>query len=156
MVTVIVLTIIFAIILAVVVGLLVRDHTSSGDILVSIATIVAVWACVVGVVAPFSIRVEGGLLRGYSDGVREGYITKISEKGLVWKTFEGEYQVGTGNMSAIQPPMQFSIPREAADLIKSANDNMGKKVRIKYLEWYWMPFKIGDSGYELISIELVP
>lgn len=94
-------------------------------------------------------------MRGYSDGTREGYITKVSEKGIYWKTIEGQIQVGTGEMAALQNPFDFSIPKHRKDLQEAITQNLGKKVRINYIQWLIMPYSIGDSGYEVVSIEPV-
>lgn len=103
-----------------------------------------------------ALRCDGGLMSGYSDGVREGYITKVSDKGVVWKTWEGQIQVGTGEMAALQQPFDFSIPKNKRDLHEAAMTNLGKRVRITYVEWLLMPYSVGSSGYEVVSIESVP
>jgi len=45
----------------------------------------------------------------YSIGERNGYITKISISGVVFKTNEGEMQIGTGQQAALQAPFAFSV-----------------------------------------------
>lgn len=111
---------------------------------------------VIGLSCYPAIRCDGGLIRGYSDGVREGYITKVSDKGVVWKTWEGQIQVGTGEMAALQQPFDFSIPKNKRDLYEAAMVNLGKRVRITYVEWLLIPYSVGSSGYEVVSIEPVP
>lgn len=102
----------------------------------------------------FLIPATGGMLSGYSEGVREGYITKFSEKGFIWKTYEAQIQVGTGELAALQAPFDFSIARYNPLYLK-VQENLGKKVRIKYNEWFIMPYKIGSSGYELTDIQII-
>lgn len=93
----------------------------------------------------------GGLLSGYSDGEREGYITKISVKGIIWKTNEIEVQVGTGEQAALQAPHQFSVVDQA--VLASVKANVGKRVKIRYVQWLLQPYSRGDSGYEVTSVE---
>lgn len=98
-----------------------------------------------------------GLYRGYGMGERTGYITKLSEKGIFWKTIEGQIQVGTGNMSALQEPFDFTIRKLRPDLIALA-DSLGttsSRVKIHYVQWLVMPCYVGDSGYEVDDIEVL-
>lgn len=93
----------------------------------------------------------GGLLPGYSEGDRVGYITKASRKGIVWTTNEVEMQIGTGQMAALQEPQPMSIPDAA--LFQEAVKRVGDKAKVHYEQWLIMPFWIGKSGYEVKRIE---
>lgn len=93
-----------------------------------------------------------GTYRGYSTGEREGYLTKVSEKGIIWKTYECQMQVGTGQMAALQEPFDFSIPRWNDKLYKRAQNNIGGKIRLQYVQWFVMPFRIGSTDYETTKI----
>jgi hypothetical protein len=92
-----------------------------------------------------------GLMPGYSTGEREGYLTKVSVKGFFFKTNEAQIQVGTGNMAALQEPFAFSIPDEK--LAIEANNLLGKRVRIRYSQWFVMPMTMGETPYECVEIE---
>lgn len=73
----------------------------------------------------------------YSNGERVGYIVKFSEKGSVWKTWEGEMNLSqTGTMQG--SIWEFSIDRknasqETIDEIKKAVEN-GSRVKLTYHE----------------------
>ena len=95
-------------------------------------------------------RMTSGLCPNYSVGVREGYITKVSRKGVIWKTWEIEVQVGTGEMAALQAPHEFSVDET---MINSVEANLGKRCRVSYTEWLLMPYRIGSSGYEITKVE---
>jgi hypothetical protein len=99
------------------------------------------------------IGTTGGLGRDYSVGVRDGYLTKVSQKGVIWKTNEAQLQVGTGNMAALQEPFEFSVPDAA--IATEAGLSIGKKVRVHYTQWIIQPFARGESGYECVRIELL-
>jgi hypothetical protein len=101
------------------------------------------------------IPMTGGLYRGYSEGNREGYVTKISERGIIWKTWEAQIQVGTGEMAALQSPYEFSIPKDKKELYLTIRDSLGKKVNIEYTQWLLMPYWVGSSGVELTSIKQI-
>lgn len=116
-------------------------------ILVILQMIVVIPLCV------FILYCTEGLYRGYGDGIQDGFITRISEKGIIWKTFEIESQVNIGDVSSLQKPRFFSIPKEKTQLIEQATALIDKKVRIGYVEWLIAPFSIGDSKYELTKLE---
>lgn len=106
------------------------------------------------VICAVFIPMTGGLMRGYGEGIREGYITKISDKGVIWKTYEAQIQVGTGEMAALQKPFEFSIPKNNKELYNSIKENIGKKVNIEYTQWLLMPYQIGDSDIELTKVTI--
>lgn len=93
-----------------------------------------------------------GLIPDYSNGIREGYITKISKRGVFWKTWEGQLQIGAGEQAALQAPYEFSVSDDA--LAQKIEASLGKRVSMRYREWYVMPYRVGESGYEALSIEL--
>jgi len=95
-------------------------------------------------------QLTGGFLPDYSEGYREGYVTKISQKGIIWKTFEGQIQVGTGSQAALQAPFDFST--DDPDMAEFVEGYLGDRVRIKYSQWFIMPFSKGESGYTIIEI----
>ena len=116
-------------------------------VVVSVATALAV-----GIFSHATIGLTSGLMPDYSEWMRDGYITKISKKGVIWKTWEGQMQIGTGEMAAIQAPFEFTATSdEMAVKVQAA---IGKKVLLSYREWLVMPFRVGDSGYELVSFDL--
>lgn len=73
------------------------------------------------------LALTSGFVPSYSTGSREGYVTKISVKGLIFKTYEGQLQVGTGEMSALQEPWDFSVVD--VSVLDKIEDCMGKRSR---------------------------
>ena len=71
----------------------------------------------------------------YSNGERIGMITKFSEKGLVWSSWEGTLNTTQTGMNSAEP-FEFSVdndindPKVIATLDSAAN--AGWKVKIKY------------------------
>lgn len=104
-----------------------------------------------GLIAIWMAKATTGFYPGYSDGERIGYVTKVSYKGFIWKTYEIEVQIGTGDQAALQKPHRFSTTDKAlADQLLS---NMGKKGRFHYQEWVLVPFSVGSSDYELTKVD---
>lgn len=103
------------------------------------ATIFAIWA---GITLKYS----------YSNGDRAGYVQKLSKKGWICKTWEGELAMATlpGTMPQI---FAFSIRNDSiAGLIQR---NMGKRVSLEYEEHRGVPTKcFGETGYYVTNVRL--
>lgn len=101
------------------------------------------------------VKVYYGIAPEYSIGERIGYIIKLSEKGLIWKTFEGEMQLGHGRQAAIQYPFEFCVAKDNQKLIEeiARYERSGKKVRIKYRQYWTAPAVKCESDYEIVQIE---
>jgi len=122
------------------------------------AMVVTVVICVIiegFAVFPF-IGFTGGLLPEYSVGVRDGYVTKLSHSGVVFKTWEGQLQVGTGNMAALQEPFRYSVPDEKLRAALDQNARSGDRVRVHYREYLVPNFREGGSSYIVTDVEVLP
>lgn len=102
----------------------------------------------------------------YSQGIRTGMINKISEKGLFWKTYEGQMAlegIVSGNNSVGANVWDFSLdrqarhgenPKELAEKIRQYLE-AGTKVKVTYVEplatWPWR----SGTDYLIQSVELV-
>ncbi len=85
----------------------------------------------------------------YSDGTRTGYLIKISEKGYIFKTYEGQLNLGgfqdsdQGNI--VGNTWNFSLKDDA--LYKKLGELEGQKVTLSYKEINKaMPWQ-GDTNY---------
>ncbi|MDP1719043.1 MAG: hypothetical protein Q8L24_01305 [bacterium] len=96
-----------------------------------------------------------GAVPGYSDGDRVGYVTKVSNKGLIWKTWEGQMQVGQGAQVATQQLFEFSVVDDKVRANLEAALSSGKKVKIHYSQWLTLPYRMGDSNYVVTSVEVL-
>jgi hypothetical protein len=94
----------------------------------------------------------------YSEGTRAGQLIKFSEKGVIFKTHEGELNLGglrTGNANdGLEGNLwKFSVLDDSvvADLV----DAEGKRVKLDYKERYKaMPWQ-GDTNYFIVSVEII-
>lgn len=100
----------------------------------------------------------------YSHGERTGMINKVSEKGLIWETYEGQLAlegIVSKDGSSGANVWDFSIDRQAehgedtAKLVQKLREYMrtGQKVRIEYIEqlstWPWR----SETDYLIQSVE---
>ena len=98
----------------------------------------------------------GGLMPTYSVGSRDGYVTKLSRKGIVFKTYEGELQVGTGNMAALQEPFSYSIADPELTQPLSNYASNGTRIRLRYREYLIPNWREGSSRHIVTSVEVLP
>lgn len=93
----------------------------------------------------------------YSEGDRAGVVSKLSKKGYIFKTHEGELNVGAqgqvGNMS--NNLWQFTIARGDEKLTKDIEDAMttGKRVKLHYEQRYMKFSWMGDTEYFVTRVD---
>ena len=97
----------------------------------------------------------------YSNGYRAGEIIKFSRKGFVFKTYEGEMNLGgfrDNDQGEVTPTIwPFSVYRSSNEVrsqIVEAMEN-GNKVRLYYKERYAQLFWYGDTEYFIDKVEIV-
>jgi hypothetical protein len=89
----------------------------------------------------------------YSSGERAGYVQKLSQKGWVCKTYEGELVLVS--MPGTQAE-KFFFTVKNADLAKKINESLGKKVRLVYEEHKGIPTNcFGETGYFVQDVSLL-
>ncbi len=81
----------------------------------------------------------------YSSGERAGYVQKLSEKGYICKTFEGELVLVS--MPGTQAE-KFLFTVKSPQVAKRINETVGKRVRLIYEEHKGVPTScFGETGY---------
>jgi len=89
----------------------------------------------------------------YSEGTRTGYMMKISKKGYVFKTYEGQLNLGglqEDNSSVLGNVWSFSLKEDY--LSKKLEEMEGKKVQVRYKEINKaMPWQ-GETNYYVYDI----
>ena len=100
----------------------------------------------------------------YSNGERIGMITKFSQKGLVWNSWEGTLNTTQTGMNSAEP-FQFSVDNDVNDpKVISTLDSAatyGWKVKVKYHETFgknWFSNR-GETNYfvkEVIVLDRNP
>lgn len=85
----------------------------------------------------------------YSTGIRSGELIKISRKGTVFKTWEGELSQGISGAQIFQ----FSIMGSDTEIIDQMEDLQGKYVVLAYEERYKTFRWWGDTRYFVKSVK---
>ena len=93
----------------------------------------------------------------YSDGYRAGRIMKLSHKGIIFKTYEGQLDIGGldngGSDGAATTVWNFSVKDQ--DVVKEINDAVddGASVKLYYREKYFTFVFWGDTKYFVYKVE---
>lgn len=93
----------------------------------------------------------------YSEGTRSGYLIKISKKGTVLKTYEGQLNLG-GFQSDPQAGVmgniwEFSVAKN--DIYEQLQQYQGQQVTLSYRERYiTFPWQ-GDTHYFVYKVDLI-
>lgn len=90
----------------------------------------------------------------YSDGERTGVVIKLSQRGFIWKSWEGEMNIGSAAVGeggmAVPTVFRFNVSDEAVSSVQSAQRS-GKRVTLVYRQWAVKPATI-DSPYVVASV----
>lgn len=98
------------------------------------------------------------LFANYSEGSRTGYVTKISHKGYIFKTYEGELNFGffggsANNGSPANNVWYFSVVNsKVANAVEQASKS-GHKVTLYYKQKYVKISLRGDTEYLVYKVE---
>ncbi len=97
----------------------------------------------------------------YSEGMRAGQVIKLSKKGVIFKTYEGELNTmmmpSNNNMGSVTPNVwNFSVQnKEVAEKIMKASAS-GDRMELHYKERYFkFPWQ-GDTKYYVFKVESTP
>jgi len=96
----------------------------------------------------------------YSDGYRAGVPIKISHKGKIIKTYEGELNLGglTSSTEGVIPKeWPFSIRSKNMDVLSDLEDaiEQNKRVKVYYQEKYAQLFWLGDTKHFVYKVEIL-
>jgi hypothetical protein len=90
----------------------------------------------------------------YSKGESVGYVQKLSYKGWVCKTWEGEQMRALANMPTIPEKFAFTV-RDTA-IADQINAHIGQKVVLEYAQHRGLPECFGETQHFIESVRLAP
>lgn len=97
----------------------------------------------------------------YSKGHRAGTIAKLSRKGTIFKTYEGQLNLGgkagTGEGDVNTGLWDFSVEKGDTSIIRQLEQAQlnGYRVRLHYVEKYFQFAWRGDTKYFVDDVETV-
>lgn len=99
----------------------------------------------------FVLYIWAALSWTYSSGERAGYVQKLSQKGWICKTYEGELILVS--MPGTQAEKFFFTVRNKA-VAKKINETVGQRVRLIYEEHKGLPTTcFGDTAYFVTDVQ---
>jgi hypothetical protein len=104
-------------------------------------------------VALFVLYIWAVLSWSYSTGERAGYVQKLSQKGFICKTYEGELILVS--MPGTQAEKFFFTVRDPK-VAKLINETVGKRVRLTYEQHIGVPTScFGETQYYVNHVQVV-
>jgi hypothetical protein len=96
----------------------------------------------------------------YSSGIRAGVPVKFSKKGVIFKTYEGELNVGgltNSSEGAIPTTWAFSVRRSEDQVLEDMERAMTghERVKLHYKQKYVQLFWRGDTEYFVDRVEIL-
>lgn len=101
----------------------------------------------------FALYITAVLSWSYSKGDRAGFLQKVSQKGWVCKTWEGQLSMVALPGAA---PEQFLFTIREENIAKQVNNFVGKRVVLSYEEHKGLPTScLGDTDYFIVGVKEV-
>ena len=99
----------------------------------------------------FALYVFAALNWSYSTGERAGFLQKISDKGWICKTWEGELSLVALPGAA---PEKFLFTVRDAEVAKQVNAAVGKRVALTYEQHKGLPTScFGETDYFVVGVK---
>jgi hypothetical protein len=88
----------------------------------------------------------------YATGERAGFVQKLSKKGWICKTWEGEMAMVT-MPGTVAEKFYFTVPEDA--IAANINASLGKRVALHYKQHKWIPSScFGETEYFVDSMQV--
>ncbi len=96
----------------------------------------------------------------FSEGKRAGELIKMSKKGVMFKTYEGQLNTGgfsEGNGDITSSIWHFSVKSSDDEVLQDIDNAIdgGYRVKLYYEEKYMNVFFLGDTKYFVTKVERV-
>ena len=89
----------------------------------------------------------------FSSGERAGYVQKLSRKGWLCKTWEGEMAL-VSMPGTVAEKFPFTVPSDA--VARQINESIGAKVALTYEQHIGVPTScFGETGYFVTAVKVV-
>jgi hypothetical protein len=90
----------------------------------------------------------------YSQGESVGFVQKLSYKGWVCKTWEGEQIRALATLPAVPEKFAFTVRDDA--VAEQINKHIGQKVVIEYEQHKGLPACFGETEYFITKVHPAP
>ena len=108
---------------------------------------------IVAALIVFGLYIYAALSWSYSKGERAGFLQKVSEKGWICKTWEGELSL-VAIPGAAPEKFLFTVRDDA--VAQQLNAVAGKRVTLKYEQHRGLPTScFGDTDYFVVGVSVI-
>jgi len=90
----------------------------------------------------------------YSQGESVGFVQKLSYKGWVCKTWEGEQIRSIANLQTAPDKFFFTVRDD--QVAEKINQSLGEKVVLEYEEHRGLPSCFGDTPHFIVNVRAAP
>jgi hypothetical protein len=90
----------------------------------------------------------------YSSGETVGYIQKLSLKGWICKTWEGELLRSIASQPSVPEKFLFTVRED--ELAEKINASIGERVLLVYDQHPGLPRCFGDTDYFVVDVRVAP
>jgi prepilin-type N-terminal cleavage/methylation domain-containing protein len=126
--------------------------------LIEILVVTAIIFIFLSVIGGGLISLFGGAFPHYSDGSRAGTVYKISNKGMIFKSYEGEMNLGgmAADANGQMTVNTFRFSAKDPTIVKQieAAANSGQRVTLHYNQYLIKPITI-DTEYVINKVETI-
>lgn len=120
---------------------------------------IAILLCVLFFVGSFIICACGGLNIPFSEGQRTGIVYKLSKKGLIHKTWEGQMslQMMTRNSEGqlVNEVFRFSVSDDAVAHQINAAAVRNEPLTLHYTQYFLRGWDKGGTGYDVTGVKSI-
>lgn len=124
--------------------------------LIELLVVIVILVIFVSLVGGSGAKLFGAKGIEYSDGSRTGLNYKISKKGVLWKTYEGELslQLTTRNSEGglVNQVFNYSVSDPAVAKEIETLSAGGKPITLHYKEYLMRGYKYGSTGYDIVKV----
>lgn len=118
---------------------------TKGRAIISLAGLIVAFAIC------FALYVAFALTWSYSTGERAGFLQKISDRGWICKTWEGELSLVSLPGAT---PEKFLFTVRDAEVAKQVNAAVGKRVTLTYAQHKGLPTScFGETEYFVVAVK---
>ena len=107
-----------------------------------------IFGVIVLIVLGVTLTFSGFYFMTYSNGSRTGELIKFSNKGFVFKTWEGELSQGISGSNIFA----FSVEDRDQEVVQKLTELQGRYVRVQYKERYKTFPWWGDTKYFITEV----
>lgn len=119
-----------------------------------VLTIILALLVIVGIP---SCKMMGGVNKEYSEGSRTGVVYKISKKGFIWNTYEGEMSLQLTSKDSegqlVNEKFLFSVSDESVAKDIEEASKSGNPITLHYQQYWMRGYKYGSTGYDIIGVD---